>query len=436
MRTLFRGVLPLLAAVVSLGFAPAACAAQAGSWRPTDGLASEPGRFDDLAFADAQLAFTCSGGGGIYRSRDGARSWERVLLAPDEYFRAVDFLDARRGFCSSLSGALLMTDDGGDTWVDIRDRLPAGTPGMCGLAHAGDTVFAAGIFAAPAVFARSVDRGVTWTVTALDALADGFAEVYFADARTGFLGGTGPRGAVLLRTDDGGDSWREALATDNAIEYVWKVFPVDPVGDLLYASIESFRDETRAARSRDGGATWEVVPVNPRGLDIQGIGFASPDTGWVAPRSDAGLRTVDGGATWDTDSDFPPNVNRVVRSPAGVLFAAGPGVYVYDPSAVVGAGPAPPAGPTMTSRLRVRGGPGTGAPFALSLALGKTTNVRVDVLDSAGRHVAELARGRLPGGEHPLDAAPLEALPPGDYLVALRADDGFSAARLFLVATR
>jgi photosystem II stability/assembly factor-like uncharacterized protein len=64
-------------------------------------------------------------------------------------------------------------------------------------------------------------------------------------------------------------------------------------------------DDGSLTKSGNGGASWQEV-FYAGGYGIRGVDFLSPDTGWIAARTEGGFwggfiaRTYNGGITWDT----------------------------------------------------------------------------------------------------------------------------------------
>jgi len=118
---------------------------------------------------------------GLYRTRDGGRTWEKVLHVDDDTGVVDVALDAdgrtmyaatyqrRRaayGFVGGGPGSGLWRSlDGGDSWQRLEHGLPGGATGRIGIAIAPsntDIVYATIENAGGGVF-RSEDRGATWT---------------------------------------------------------------------------------------------------------------------------------------------------------------------------------------------------------------------------------------------------------------------------------
>jgi len=129
------------------------------------------------------------------------------------------------------------------------------------------------------------------------------SQVHMLNAKNGWGWSSKPDGSsILLRTDDGGQTWLDVSPQDKPASYY--SFFLDPkVGWLLYSD-----PATNAAgylRTLDGGKTWEKLPTNDI-LQMSQAVFTSPDDG-VAEAAGVGAgnlylnyyETHDGGASWE-----------------------------------------------------------------------------------------------------------------------------------------
>ena len=67
-----------------------------------------------LYFINENTGFTC--GNGIYKTVDGGQSWNRIY-DPYYNFNSIFFRDAMTGYACGAAGTILITVDGGDTWM-------------------------------------------------------------------------------------------------------------------------------------------------------------------------------------------------------------------------------------------------------------------------------------------------------------------------------
>ena len=213
---------------------------------------------------------------GVFRTRDGGRSWENVLFVsdstgaiellmnehdPDELFAAM--WRGERKPWTMISGAreggIYRSRNGGDSWEKLGGGLPAGLIGKLGIAQAGS------------------DPSRLYAIIEADP------------------------GPGIYRSDDGGDSW--ALVNDQGRLlgrpwYFHNIFadPVDP--DVVYVAGGGFH------RSTDGGATFTTIPM-PHS-DHHDLWISPDDPDVMVQGNDGGaVVTMDGGRTWSSQLNQP-----------------------------------------------------------------------------------------------------------------------------------
>ena len=352
-------LIALLAAAGAMGFANSSTEAKPGAipqWRtlPTEAY---PKKRDDIVFVDAALGFYGTGKGNLYRTTDGGKSWRLVWSKPGTFIRSLGFIDAKHGFLGNLGAGLAgITDvtplyetlDGGHTWAPV-ELDGAAIPGVCSIdilksrsIHEGDVadryyIDAAGRANGPAKLLRSEDGGQTWRLIDLSSRAGMILDVKFLDPNTGFVfagtnGDLGKSHALIMKTTDGGLTWRDVYRSERSSEIIWKSsFVNDSVGYATVQNDDEGNEQQRIVKTLDGGEHWKELPlVKNKDAEELGIGFITTKKGWVGTGA-GGFGTTDGGKTWKPSS-LAAKANKIrVRAADGtrMIYAIGSEVQVY-----------------------------------------------------------------------------------------------------------
>ncbi len=238
---------------------------------------------------------------GVFRSRDGGVSWERVLFV-DKYTGVVDLvMDSRTpgtlyaaayqrlrrtwGFNGGGPGSgIYRTTDGGDTWTDLTVGIPEGDKGRIGLAISESNP------------------------TVLNAL------IQHADSRE--------RGTY--RSEDAGNSWRRVNPLNPRPMYYSHIF-IDPNDeDLVYVL------GTSSYKSEDGGTSFVEIAERP----TYDVGVHADHHGlWIDPNDSSHLYLVGDAGLWET-YDQGVNFRKVNNFAIGQFYAIG--VDSRDPYWVYG----------------------------------------------------------------------------------------------------
>ncbi|MGB4846721.1 MAG: YCF48-related protein [Saprospiraceae bacterium] len=383
-------------------------------------------RYDDIYFVNPNTGWTVNSEGNIFKTTDGGLTWT-WLYQNSYYFRSVEFLDENTGFAGTLDSVLLRTNDGGMTWEHVEGLIPNLVQGVCGLSHIGDNVYGVGIWSYPAYFIKSTDRGDSWTYTDLSGYANGLVDCYFLDENIGFVSGINENlGGVILKTIDGGVTWQMVYNTNDGYEYIWKLDFVN--SNVAYGSVESFANATTIVKTTDGGDTWQELVVSSIPLDIQGIGFANEEKGWVGPRSSDMWETNDGGITWVPIGNFS-NVNRIFRLQEDLLFASSNYVLKYD-NTITGIKNEEEAKYAHDIVAAVPN------PFSnqldITIRIDKETYAKLDILSIDGKYIAPIAAERLKQGMYnfQINKKITANLKIGIYIVLLRTNEGFMTKKV------
>jgi photosystem II stability/assembly factor-like uncharacterized protein len=352
----------LLAAHPAIAFAAKPAIALPREWKKLPTIAYK-GKQDDIFFVDPDYGLYGNGEGKLYSSTDGGASWTKIWDKPGTFIRALGFIDRNNGFLGNVgteyypgvtdTNPLYRTRDGGVTWTAITAPGIEKVAGICGIhvlpvrriyqgeLRTSHIIHAAGRVGGPAMILRSEDSGDTWRVIDLSAQAGMILDIRFLNAKTGFVAASAPSDtgegeAMILRTTDGGKSWVAVYKSGRAKENCWKMsWPTPQIG---YSTVQSYDDDPAKTqrviiKTTDGGKNWKELPlIKDKAAQEFGIGFADANHGWVGTRI-GGLETHDGGKSWNkTNFGIAVNKIRVVDKPAGgkAAFAIGVDVHRLD----------------------------------------------------------------------------------------------------------
>ena len=353
---LAAGLFSLSLSVTAAARAPEARAPE--TWSP---VATVPYRLnnkqDALAFPTPQEGFYGNGTGRVYRTQDGGLHWTEVWRKPGTYVRALDFADARTGYLGNVGPGyfpdvtdtqpLYVTHDAGVTWTPVKAIDGPAVTGICAidvLKDAGGKVLAVragGRVGGPATMLESLDAGQSWHARDMSAVTGMILDIHFLDATTGFMAGAsgsdeGKAHARILKTTDGGATWRAVFDSSRAGDNNWKLaFPSRTVGYATIMSYEAPANEARGyvAKTIDGGEHWTPLTVTrDHGWVPYGINFITEQRGWVGGAT-GGFETRDGGASWHrVPMGLSTNKIRFVPRPDGgtAVFAIGHDLFRLD----------------------------------------------------------------------------------------------------------
>jgi photosystem II stability/assembly factor-like uncharacterized protein len=292
------------------------------------------GRFEDLYMLDDMSGYGVDFGGHLYCfDIDSAwvRNIERVPGINFNGTRSVAFLNKNKGWIGILDSdtPLITTNDGGATWdsVGIEGPLPLG---ICGLSLVNDSVlFGAGAFdvglfdsTTKTTVIRTTDGGATFVSIDMSPYASSLVDCRFTSKDNGLVTGTAggknyhEGNAVVLKTTDGGHSWKSVYRSTRTGEQGWKIF--FRTATEGYVALQSPMEPAVTSpiyilKTTDGGDSWNEILIGhgTRAISPQGVCFPDAMHGIVGGYSDSVFTTTDGGVTWEQfSSNKLQGINR------------------------------------------------------------------------------------------------------------------------------
>lgn len=222
---------------------------------------------------------------GLYRSVDGGATWQNTFAKLDEGLAATAVAALDQTVFVGTKGAVLRSDDAGDTWH--ISGLVTPPPLVVALAVSPNFTEDGTVLAGTAedgVFV-STDRGaswVPWNFSLLDLNVYALAlSPHYAQDHTVYVGTE----SGIFRSSNGGRGWRE-------LPFPMDVAPVLALGVSANGTIYAGTEDHGLYASTDGGAVWTQIKASGsvQTLDVSAaLNVLLPDQLW---------HSIDGGQSW------------------------------------------------------------------------------------------------------------------------------------------
>jgi photosystem II stability/assembly factor-like uncharacterized protein len=245
--------------------------------------------------------------------RPAPEPWRAVEVPTDAVFSGMWFTDSLNGWITgggwAIDGGLVgRTRDGGRTWTFQSGVMHGyGTDFGIGEVFFRDTLHGCAV-ARGGIVLVTEDGGASWREARHASIRLGaLYDLHFLDERNGWAAGTG-----VTRTEDGGETWRTLVRSEaengyfggNAIHFV------DASRGWLAGQGGSLN------RTNDGGMTWTSVtlplPAGERPT-FRDLTFVDPAHGWLVGERGFIFHTADGGATWTRQENGVPVVRAIPK---------------------------------------------------------------------------------------------------------------------------
>lgn len=333
-------------ALIAAGFNTALRSTDGGaSWKEMEHPALA---FNDIDFADANNGYGLHRGI-LYSTRDAGRSWASLGHLPGEVFRVL-FLNRDLGFAAGAiccegdiaQFEIYRTTDGAATWQRVHHTRAFSSTFVHDAEFADDDH---GWFALDGGFVFTEDGGATWRDEPLRTLGDNIIDADLADASHAWAV-VPPRafGQIdnrLARTENAGRTWE--IVTPEGLNQLTRVEFVDAQHGWLLARVceEICAQELQA--TTDGGETWRLLRSEEQLGYPTDLTFVDPLNGWLnESECDATgcryhvLYSADGGHSWSEQ------LTGDLLTGEFEFLDADTGWFLLDPSRGIGIGGGPP----------------------------------------------------------------------------------------------
>lgn len=278
------------------------------TWEEVSGKLVGGFGFERITFIDSYRGWASSNPGKIWSTTDSGRTWDRLtsLSYEDGPFQGkvldIAFMDDRHGWVVTHFD-VWRTEDGGMTWEP--QPIPQPRPVPEGAVNC--TFFDAStgwVYGQQGGAHWTQDGGRTWQ-THGGPFSERDSSIIFVNDRIGWA--ASQRGSDLYQTDDGGQTWKVQIRVEPDIGITALQF-----ADRTQGWACGFRrtkngtsgeeESSVLLRTTDGGQSWRFVDVPEGDLIAEQIYFTDTLNGWlVSTHSEYAevFRTRNSGESWD-----------------------------------------------------------------------------------------------------------------------------------------
>jgi photosystem II stability/assembly factor-like uncharacterized protein len=235
----------------------------------------------------------------------GQGTWERINVPATQYLKSVFFTDSLYGWVVGDSGIILHTTNSGVTWVQQDTHATNDVEDVFFLNRnlGWASTFNYTTLPYRTILLNTTDGGNTWIAQPYPKDNIFITCILYRDSLNGWMGG---KPHALVRTNDGGATWRQA-AIDTSILAFFPVLNIQFYNEQYgYASGGMFDIAGVTWHTSNGGELWYAIDaVNAPADEVHGLHIfdslhvlgagGDPDFGYGVGM----IRTADGGLNWN-----------------------------------------------------------------------------------------------------------------------------------------
>lgn len=260
----------------------------------------------DVQFTDSLNGWIVGDEGMILKTSDGGLTWQQQVSNTLAQLNSVSFVDSLHGWAAGMStvtytGIIVKTSDGGITW---EGQGPVSEGINC--IHFLDTL-TGWVTGWDNMLLKTEDGGDSWSPVSAPYM-DIINRVQFVNDQVGFIGGIFHDGnnfhLAINKTIDGGETWQQT--TDWVDHYFTDFHFLDELHGWFTGGYEVYGigGNTYTGKiiclTSNGSGNWSKV------YDDEDVGplyvfFTDADHGWVCGNSGLMMVSQDGGINWNVD---------------------------------------------------------------------------------------------------------------------------------------
>jgi len=256
------------------------------------------GRLNSIDFVDHQTGWIAGDAGTLLLTLDGGETWIDIFSDEDLHFRQIDFINKNDGWAIAWDGnsdqnVMMHTSDGGKTWQVQKQEKEIY---FSELQVVDDHIV---ILGSDFLLWKSPDSGKTWNEILSAENNMYFSSVRFLDEQTGIVTGTFDNNitqqAIIMRTFDGGTEWEKIIVPEFRGIY-----------DFQFTSGDGFfiaSDDTGRAyflQTQDTCKSWSQINTDDH--SVESFFLLSNSIIFAALRDSlfntSLKRSIDGGKNW------------------------------------------------------------------------------------------------------------------------------------------
>jgi len=248
----------------------------------------------DGVFLDLKTGWVVGINGTILYTRDGGSTWAKQNTGTERHLFGISFVDQNHGWAVGEWGTILHTRNGGQSWKPQSEETDSIYNSVCFV----DTQ-TGWIVGERGTILHTADGGMTWNtqmpksferVDFEDELMNPrptLFSVMFIDRNNGWFCGID---ATIGKTTDGGATWE--LLPVNTRFALYTIF-------IKESKAYAVGDKGAYVVSEDGGESWQCQKdaITTR-QPLRDVWFSSPERGWIVGANGTVVHTTDSGKSW------------------------------------------------------------------------------------------------------------------------------------------